>query len=169
MPCFNLHMFSMHMFSPQFLDWTRDLPIAVTIRNSGWMLPAIESAHLLGYAGIVGCAVAIDFRILNMGLRRQTAAQIAAQLAPWTAASLALSIVTGALLFSYKPHTFAKNAAFPYKLALVAIAILFHYSLLRWAIRGTTPGNPAKLIAACSLALWLAVALAGMAVSLELF
>src|ERR1019366_269876 len=114
----------MPFFSPEFLDWTRDLPLAVTIRNSSWMLPAIESAHLLGYAGIIGCAVAIDFRILNLGLRRQTAAQIAAQLAPWGAASLGLSIVTGALLFSYKPHTFARNAAFPYKLALVHVAIL---------------------------------------------
>lgn len=145
------------------------MPVAVTIRHSGWMLPAIESAHLLGYAGIIGTVVAIDFRILNIGLRRQTAEQIAAQLAPWTAASLGLSVVTGALLFSYKPFQFAKNGAFPYKLTLAAMAIVFHYAALRWAVRTNSAPPPAKFLAACSLTLWLAVALAGMAVSLELF
>jgi hypothetical protein len=159
----------MPFFSPEFLDWTRNLPIAVTIRNSSWMLPVIESAHLLGYAGIIGCAAAIDLRILNLGLRRQTASQISSQLAPWTAASLLLSIVTGTLLFTYKPDAFARNGAFPYKLSFVAVAILFHYSLLRGATRSAVPGRGAKLVAIGSLALWLAVALAGMAVSLELF
>ena len=154
---------------PHFLEWTRDLPVAVAIRHSTWMLPAIESAHLLGYAGVIGTVVAIDFRILNIGLRRQTAEQIAAQLAPWTAASLGLSIITGALMFSYKPLQFAANGAFPYKLSLVAIAILFHYAALRSAVGSKRFAAFAKLIAACSLTLWLAVALAGMAVSLELF
>lgn len=152
-----------------FLEWTRDTRVAVTIRHSGWMLPAIESAHLLGYAGAIGTAVAVDFRILKIGLRSQTAGRIARQLAPWTAASLALSLVTGALMFAYDPFKFAKNGAFPYKLSLAVAATLFHYGILPRAVR-TEPANPsATFIAACSLTLWLAVALAGMTVSLELF
>ena len=79
-----------------FLTWLHDTPIAVIIRRSGWMLPAIEAVHLLGYAGMIGTAVAIDFRILNIGLRTQTAGRLVAeQLAPWTAWSLALAFVTG--------------------------------------------------------------------------
>jgi uncharacterized protein DUF6644 len=153
----------------QFLEWTRDTPLAVTIRHSGWMLPAIESAHLLGYAGVIGTAVAIDFRILNIGLRSRTAGHIARRLAPWTAASLGLSLVTGALMFAYDPFKFAKNGAFPYKLSLALAAILFHYAVLPRAVR-TEPSAPsARLIASCSLMLWFAVALAGMTVSLELF
>ena len=152
-----------------FLAWTRDMPVAVTIRQSSWMLPAIESAHLLAYAGVIGTAVAIDFRILNIGLRRQTAARIAAQLAPWTGTSLALSILTGALMFSYKPFQFAANGALPYKLSLAVVAILFHYTILLRVARSEPPGSSAKFIASCSLALWLAVALAGMILSLELF
>ena len=58
-----------------FLEWTRDNPVAVAIRHSAWMLPAIEAAHLLAYAGAIGTAVAIDFRILNIGLRTQKAGQ----------------------------------------------------------------------------------------------
>lgn len=151
------------------LEWTRDTPVAVAIRHSGWMLPAIESAHLLGYAGVIGTSVAIDFRILNIGLRNQTAGQIAAQLTNWMAASLALSAVTGALMFSYKPFVFAANGALPSKLGLVVVAILFHYAILLRVARTDPPASFARLAAACSLALWLAVALAGMILSLELF
>jgi hypothetical protein len=151
------------------LVWTRDMPVAVTIRHSSWMLPAIESAHLLAYAGVVGTAIAIDFRILNIGPRHQTAARIAAQLAPWTGVSVALSVITGALMFSYKPFQFAANGALPYKLSLAVTAILFHYAVLLRAVRSEPPKSSAKFIAACSLVLWLAVALAGMTLSLELF
>jgi hypothetical protein len=152
-----------------FLEWTRDNPVAVTVRHSAWMLPAIESAHLLGYAGAIGTAVAIDLRILNRGLRTQTAGQIASQLTPWTTASFALSAITGALLFSYKPFLFAANAALPYKLGLAIVAIVFHYAVLLRAARTGASTSFAKLMAACSLTLWLAVALAGMILSLEIF
>jgi hypothetical protein len=158
-----------NVFGTQFLTWLHDTPIATMIRRSGWMLPAIESAHLLGYAGTIGTAVAVDFRILNIGLRTQTAGLIAEQLAPWTAASLVLSFVTGSLMFAYDPFRFAKNGALPYKLGLVTAAILFHYAVLLRTARNESIGPLAKFIASCSLTIWIAVALAGMSVSLELF
>jgi len=85
------------------------------------------------------------------------------------AACFALSIVTGALLFSYKPLQFAVNKALPYKLGLAAAAILFQYAAVGRAAQ-TDPGPPwAKSVAAASLASWFAVVLAGMALSLEMF
>ena len=93
-------------------------------------------------------------------MQRQTASQIAGELAPWTLGALATAIVTGVLLFSYDPLKFYANKAFPYKVALLGAAVVFHYTAHR---------KPNQWTAGISLALWLGVALAGLAISLEPF
>ena len=154
------------------LEWFRDTPLAQTIRNSSWLLPAIESAHLIAYGLLIGTILAVDLRLLGKGVRRQTASQISGELAPWTLGGLVLAIVTGVLLFSYDPLKFYANHAFPYKVALLAAAVAFHYTAHGKVTRSGSP--PVKqmweqLAAGVSLSLWLGVALAGLALSLNPF
>jgi hypothetical protein len=154
------------------LEWFRDPPLAQTIRNSSWLLPTIESGHLVGYGLLIGTILAVDLRLLGLGVRRQTAAQIAGELAPWTLGGLVLTIVTGVLLFSYDPLKFYANHAFPYNVALLAAAVAFHYTAHRKVTLPNTSGvKPLRnrLAAGVSLALWLGVALAGLAISLQPF
>jgi hypothetical protein len=154
------------------LEWFRDTPLAQTIRNSSWLLPAIESAHLVGYGLLIGTILAVDLRLLGRGVRRQTAAQIAGELAPWTLGGLVLAMITGVLLFSYDPLKFYANHAFPYKVALLAAAVAFHYTLHGKVTRAGRPRvqlSSEQLAAGVSLALWLGVALAGLAISLNPF
>jgi len=154
------------------LEWFRDTALAQTIRDSSWLLPAIESAHLVGYGLLIGTILAVDLRLLGLGVRRQTASQIAGELAPWTVGGLVLAIITGVLLFSYDPLKFYANHAFPYKGALLVGAVAFHYTI-HWKV--TRPGRASvklmreQLAAGVSLALWFGVALAGLAISLNLF
>jgi hypothetical protein len=154
------------------LEWFRDTPLAQTIRNSSWLLPTIESAHLVGYGLLIGTILAVDLRLLGLGVRRQPASQIAEELAPWTLGALVLAMGTGVLLFSYDPLKFYANKAFPYKVALLVAAVVFHYTSHS---KVTRVGGPhvklvwEQLAAAVSLALWLAVALAGLAISLQPF
>jgi hypothetical protein len=154
------------------LEWFRDTPLAQTIRNSSWLLPTIESGHLVGYGLLIGTILAVDLRLLGLGVRRQTAPQIAGELAPWTLGGLVLTIVTGVLLFSYDPLKFYANHAFPYKVALLAAAVAFHYTAHREVTLPNTSGVKSlrnRLAAGVSLALWLGVALAGLAISLQPF
>lgn len=143
-----------------FLEWFGDTVLAQTIRHSGWLLPAIEAAHLAAYGLLIGTILAVDLRLLGLGVRRRDASQIARELAPWTGGALALAIVTGVLLFAYDPLKFYANRAFPYKVALLAAAVAFHYTAHR---------KPRPWTARVSLALWLGVALAGLAISLAPF
>jgi len=158
------------MSSLPLLEWFRDTPLAQTIRNSSWLLPAIESAHLVGYGLLIGTILAVDLRLLGLGVRRQTASQISGELTPWTVGGLVLAIITGVLLFSYDPLKFYANHAFPYKVALLVTAVAFHYTAHRKALNasGIKPGRN-RLAAGVSLALWLGVAVAGLAISLNPF
>ena len=160
------------MSSLPVLEWFRDTPLAQTIRNSSWLLPAIESAHLVGYGLLIGTILAVDLRLLGWGMRRQAASQIAGELTPWTAGGLVLAVITGVLLFSYDPLKFYANHAFPYKVALLVTAVAFHYTAHRKATQPNTSGIKTgrnRLAAGVSLALWLGVALAGLAISLNPF
>jgi hypothetical protein len=114
----------------------------------------------------------VDLRLLGLGVRRQTASQIAEELAPWTLGALVLAMGTGVLLFSYDPLKFYANRAFPYKVALLVAAVAFHYTRHSKVTRaGGANVKPMseQLAAAMSLALWLAVTVAGLAISLQPF
>ena len=87
---------------------------------------------------LIGTILAVDLRLLGLGVRRQTASQIAGELAPWTLGGLVLAIVTGVLLFSYDPLKFYANHAFSYKVALLAAAVAFHYTAHRKVTREGT-------------------------------
>ena len=140
-------------------DWLAKTLLSQTIQKSRWLLPAIEASHLIGYALLIGTMVTVNLRVFGLGIRQQTAPQIARQLAPWTALGLGLSLITGALLFSSDPMKFYSNGAFPFKISFVAAAVTFHFTVHRRAMAASTN---LKLVAACSLALWLGVVLAGL-------
>src|SRR5437870_5414174 len=116
------------MSEATFLEWVSASPLSQSLRNSGWMLPVIESAHLLGYGLLIGTILAVDLRMLGWGGRRQPAAQIARELAFWTMGGLITAVITGLLLFAYDPVKFYANHAFPFKILFLAAAVANHYT-----------------------------------------
>src|SRR5262249_27974146 len=48
-------------------SWLEATPLATGIRQSLWMYPALESAHLLAMGTVVGAAVVLDVRLLGRG------------------------------------------------------------------------------------------------------
>jgi hypothetical protein len=160
------------MSAATFLEWVSASPLSQALRNSGWMLPVIESAHLLGYGLLIGTILAVDLRMLGWGVRRQPAAQIARELAFWTLGGLITAVITGLLLFAYDPVKFYANHAFPFKILFLAAAVAYHYTRHR-KVTASASANvqslAGKLAAGVSLALWLGVALSGLAISLQPF
>src|SRR5438105_448030 len=69
------------------------------IITSSWAFPVIEAVHLLGLAAIGGAVLIVDLRMLGLGLKRQPVADIARDAYPILVASLAVMLLTGAMLF----------------------------------------------------------------------
>ena len=135
-----------------------------TIRGSRWMFPAIESAHLLAQGLLMGTVLIVNLRFFGLGMRRTPAHRVAAQLEPLTLGAVCASLVSGSLMFSADPQKFAGDGAFPYKLGVLGVAILFQCTLHRRATR--IPAGPlsARAAAAIALTLWIAVAVLGRAI-----
>jgi len=140
--------------------------MAELIKQS-WLFPVIQSIHLIGLTVLVGTIALVDLRLLGIGRRRYTVADLGSALASWTSAGLLTVLVTGPLLFGADIARYLNNPAFLLKMALLALALAGHFTLHRSAVRKDATPVPArqKAIAVLSLILWSAIVLAGRAIA----
>ena len=146
------------------LDRWQDAWLGQTIRASRWIFPALESAHLLGMAVLIGSVLVVNLGFFDLGIRRARAHRVAEQLEPLTLGALCANLVSGSLLFAGDPVKFSGDRILPFKLGALGLAILFQCTIHRRATR--TPGARAgpispRMAAGIGLALWIAVAVLG--------
>jgi uncharacterized membrane protein len=144
-----------------FFKWLTTSALANAMNNHEWAFPIVQSLHFIGFALSIGTIAIVDFRLLGLGMRRQQAAEIAADLKPWTLAGLAVMLITGPLMFSTDAVTYHYNPSFQFKMSCLMLALLFHFTLHRRAIRSDVSPNAARLAGAVSLLLWTAVVAGG--------
>jgi hypothetical protein len=146
-----------------FFDWCEKSALGSAIRGSLWLFPVIESVHLLTLALIGGAVLIVDLRLLGLGLRRQSVAQLARDIQPWLAGGLIVMVVSGVLLFSSEAIKCYYSTAFRTKMTFLLPAILFTFTVRRAAVADETRMRPSwkKVVAVVSLALWTVVGVSG--------
>src|SRR5215212_6692837 len=82
-----------------FFQWCEAMWLGNAIRSSLWLFPVIEAVHLLGLCVLGGSVLIVDLRMLGVGLRHHTIAQLAREARPWLTASLVVMLDTGSALF----------------------------------------------------------------------
>jgi hypothetical protein len=132
------------------------------LNESPFTFPILECFHIVGFAVAVGTIALVDFRLLGFGLRRQSAAELAQALAPWTLFGLVLVLLSGPMLFSSDPDMYYLNRSFQIKMVLLLLALVFHYTIRRKMLRGELSPGANKPIACISLALWTGIIFAGI-------
>ena len=146
--------------------WLETSPWGFPVRTSLWLYPFIQLIHFSGLSLWVGTSTAVDLRLLGVGRRRQTAAQLSEQLFAWNWIGFGIALLGGFLLFSGIATTLLVNAAFQVKLVyLVPIALVWHIIVQRktrtWGQTEQTSA-PAKLAGLVELLLWLSVVAAAV-------
>ena len=147
--------------SAEFFRWLVNSPWSRAMNLHEWIFPAVQSLHFMGFALSIGTIAIVDLRLLGLGMRRQAAGELAVDLAPWTAAGIALMLITGPLMFSTDAVTYHNNPSFQFKMVCLMLALVFHFTLHRRAVHSDVPPVVAKLAAATSLLLWTAVVAGG--------
>lgn len=142
-------------------------PLAAHIGET-WWFPLLESLHVLTAALVVGSILMLDLRLLGLMASHEPVRRMARELLGWTWAAFGVALLTGAGMFITRASHYAANTAFQIKVALLLLAglnvLVFHRITARgiehWETAATLPA-PARLAGAGSLALWIAVMLAG--------
>jgi hypothetical protein len=147
-----------------FLAWLAATPVAVTIRENEVLFPWIESVHVLAIVLVVGTISIVDLRLLGWASLDRAVTRLMGDVLPWTWGCFVVAVITGGLLFSSRAPDYAHNFFFQGKMVLLVVAGLnmavFHVIGIRdvahWDTKRNTP-TAAKVAAAISLSLWIAV------------
>jgi hypothetical protein len=152
------------------------MPSSIALRESRWVYPIVETAHVLGLCLFVGTAWLWDLRLLGVTLRRVPISQLSAQLLRWTAIGFAIMAISGLLLVFGDPLRFYSNVFFRVKLILLALAglnaLVFHRTVGRdttsWDLTSVPPVR-ARLAGGLSLFLWAMVIVTGRLIAYNWF
>jgi hypothetical protein len=146
------------------LAWVEATPLAVTMRESSWMFPAVESVHVIAITLVVGSVMIVDLRLLGVTSKRKPVSELATEVLPWTWAMFLLAVATGVLMFISKAQDYFDNTPFRLKMLCLALAglnmVVFHLTAYRsvhhWDTEKPTLAS-AKVTGALSLIFWVGV------------
>jgi uncharacterized protein DUF6644 len=123
---------------------------------------------LFGIVLLLGSIVALNFRLLGIGLTEIGIEPIAKHAWRYAKVGLLLAIASGFLVFLPDPARYAANRSFLTKMCLLLTAILFQYTIYRRAVRRDVAAGGTErhvLLPLLSLTLWFAVGWAGRAIA----
>jgi hypothetical protein len=132
------------------------------LNTNEWAFPVCEVLHIIGFAIAIGTITMVDLRLLGIGMKKESAADLVKDTAPWTLAGLALVLISGPLIFSSQPDVYLYNSSFRFKLTALALAIIYNYTIHRRVALSKTSGGVAALAGLISLALWASVVFGGI-------
>ncbi len=137
--------------------------IADALNNTEWAFPLAECVHIGGFAVGVGSIALVDFRMLNLGLRHETAARILRYTELWTIIGLVFVGFSGLMLFVSQTSIYLQNQVFPYKMYVLLAALLYNFTVHRKvATMENPPPGLSKLVAILSLLLWMSIVFGGI-------
>ena len=138
------------------------LAIENPLNSSPLVFPVLECFHIVGFGVAIGTIALVDFRLLGLAMKHQSAGQLLTRTRIWTLSALAVVILTGLLLFSSDPDMYYRNWSFLIKLACLSIAVAFNYTVhRRTALFGASPAVN-KIVGSLSLFLWMTVIFGGI-------
>ena len=150
------------------LRWLQGTALATSIRDSLFVFPLLESAHVLGLALVFSTIAVIDLRLLGVASTERSFQRMASDILKWTWAAFALTALTGSLMFMTNAVVYFHNIYFRTKIALLVLAgvnvLVFELTAGRTIHRwDQAPEAPpiGRVVATLSLVIWVAVIFAG--------
>ena len=149
-------------------DWLAATPLSQTLAKVDWIIPAVQTVHILAVSAVLTAVLMIDRRLLQAGARDPSMAWVARRFLPYIWWPLPVLLVTGLTLIVGEPARTLKNPEFFLKMGLLLAAasvtlvcqiplrrdpdFWHHRTARRWA---------ARLLAIASLLLFAGIAIAG--------
>ncbi len=110
----------------QFAEWLSTTSPSVFIQNhNSWVIPAIQSIHIVGIGVVLGSVFMIYLRILGWAGLDQTLRQTTDRFGPWLTGGLYVMLATGVFMVIGEPVRELVTLSFWLKMFLVALSTVF--------------------------------------------
>src|SRR5688572_25560665 len=152
----------------EFLASLQGSGLAASIRDSLYLFPFIESAHVIGLTLVFGTIAVVDLRLLGLASTRRPFTLVVSDVLKWTWAAFALTVITGLLMFITNAGVYYNNFYFRSKMAMLLLAginmLAFELTAARsvhhWDKDSSAPLS-GKTVGAVSLVLWITIIFMG--------
>jgi hypothetical protein len=152
------------------IDWLGATPASQVIQQVFWIIPTVQTVHILAISVVVASMAMFDLRLLGLAGMRHSVASLSRRFLPWLWGALIVLAISGSILIIGEPKRALGNPAFLAKMCMLATAIAvtlaFQTVLKRDLAGGSGDLAPphfgmAKIVGALSLVLWAGIAVAG--------
>jgi hypothetical protein len=151
-----------------FCTWLAATPASQTIQTVEWIIPAVQTVHILAVALVIASIVMVDMRLFGVGGAGETVSAVSQRYLPVVWWTLPVLLATGATLIVAEPARAIENPVFILKMGLlvsaIGVTLASQLPLRRDAeYWGHSAGRrrAARAIAALSIPLWIAIIFAG--------
>jgi uncharacterized membrane protein len=152
----------------QVSKWLAATPLSHTIQATTWIIPTLQTIHILSVAAVFSSAILVDLRIWRLLQRDVPLPEVARRFLPTIWPVLLILLVTGSLLIVGEPRRSLLNSTFYLKMALLSVAILLTAGLQRsissspncWD-RDLTRRIAGRFAATFSILVWCGILFAG--------
>ena len=151
-----------------FSIWISSRPLSMSMGSHFWVIPIIQTLHILAISAAFGSVFMINLRILGLAGRTRSMAQTVRRYQPWIWWALLVLILTGIGMITAEPVRELVNPIFWIKMVLVVAAILLSFGFHLWARRNmpswetTHDGRLTIRVGAVAIILlWCAIMVAG--------
>ena len=135
------------------------------LRTAGWVIPAVQTIHILALSVLLGGSVLIDMKLAGILARADSGAALIRRYMPSVWIALAVMLVSGTLLFWAEPERALTKQIFWIKMGLVLIAFLLTFVIRKRTLLRDERRPPASFLdiafAFVALAIWLAALFCG--------
>ncbi len=148
--------------------WLAATPLSHSIQTGGWIIPTLQTIHILAVAVLFSSAILLDLRLLRVMQRDIPLPEVARRFLPVIWPVLLVLLITGSLLIIGEPRRSLLNTTFYFKMASLAAAVVVTAGL-QWSLasapefwEGNLPRRLAGGFAATvSILIWCGVLFAG--------
>jgi hypothetical protein len=137
----------------RFVDWLAQTSLSTAIQVNEWVIPTLQSIHIVAIGVVLGSVFMVTLRILGLAARDQTVAETMARFGPWLWGGLAVLLATGIVMIIGEPARELLTLSFWMKMALVVFVVL---------VRPRTPAQ-----ALVTLVVWLAIVVLGRLIAYD--
>lgn len=152
----------------EFSNWLDQTRISVAIKTAGWVIPAVQSIHILCICIVLGSVLTIGLRVWGSALISIRLEDVAQRFYPWLWAALSCLLLTGVILIVAEPIRELYSLAFWIKMGLLMVGgtvtawfqVHVRRNAAKWDAGGYGRGIT-RSVTAFTLVIWLAIAVMG--------
>ncbi|MBC3382862.1 CopD family protein [Pseudomonas sp. SWRI12] len=155
------------MSSELIIAWIYASPLSTAIRDMFWVVPTVQSVHIVAIAVIFGAAVISDLRLAGVFATDEPMGGVVRRYYPWMRAALIVLLLSGLVMVIGEPDRVLVNTTFWLKMFLVVAVFTLTWLVRRPLLRTVDPASsddekpPIRVLAWLSIVLWCVVIFCG--------